>query len=124
MEQAKAGVSVSSARARALLPGRLTQLVTHMLTRSDNAYAKSDKKLYLRLLQDLAWITIQYRSLNRGAELSDLTVEQTCWGPNRNSLLFIFNFSKVLRDGDTHSFGVEAGSETGEPTKGRRVLRL
>jgi hypothetical protein len=106
-EQGKAGCVAVSARQRAMLPTKLRLLISRMQTTAAVAYGK-DKKKYLRTLQDIAWITIQYRSLNRGAELSDLKVEQTAVGPNQSCLLFQFTFSKTMRGGYSKEFGVPA----------------
>ena len=107
-EQARAGVVAVAAREKAMLPGALEQLVTSIRHFANVSYA-SNKITYLEALQDLAWITIQYRSLNRGAELSALRVDNTAVGPNDSCLLFQFMFSKVLRGGgSTHEFGVPA----------------
>ena len=114
VEQAQAGVSVCTARERALLPQRLEKLIKDMLLRADTELEKGKEANYVRYLQDVAWITIQYRSLNRGAELSDLRIGATAWGPNKSAILFQFSFSKVLRGGDTHAFGVPA--LPGDPT--------
>jgi hypothetical protein len=68
----------------------------------------------MRVLQDLAWLTVQYRTLNRGAELSSLRTENTAFGPNMCCVVFQICFSKVLQGGSVHEFGVSA--RPGDPT--------
>ena len=59
-------------------------------------------------LQDVAWFTIQFRSLSRGSELSDLRTDRMMVGPNDSCLAFQVTFSKVLRGSGTEEFGVPA----------------
>jgi hypothetical protein len=106
-EQGKAGCVAITARQRAMLPQKLRLLISKMKAKAQDAYGV-DLKKYLRILQDVAWITTQYRSLNRGAELSDLRVEHTAVGPNKSCILFQITFSKKMRDGESHEFGVPA----------------
>ena len=87
-----------TARAKALLPEQLKALVCGIRNEA-YTHITSDRIKYLTALQDVAWITIAFRSLNRGAELSDLRVENTAIGPNDSCLLFQFTFTKGLRGG-------------------------
>ena len=57
-------------------------------------------------LQDIAWITVQFRSLNRGSELSNLRTDQMVVGPNDSCIAFQVTFSKVIRGGSAGEFGV------------------
>lgn len=118
-EQAKAGVSVMSARRRALLPQKLELLMKNLEAKASVAFqvavenrARFSEPIklapFLRILQDSAWFAIQFRSLNRGSELSNLRVGGTVFGPNKCCVGFQFSFSKVMRDGSSHEFGVSA----------------
>jgi hypothetical protein len=107
-EQAKAGCVAVTARQRAMLPLKLQLLISRMRSSADVAYGLKNKTKYLCILRDIAWFTIQYRSLNRGAELSDLRVEHTALGPNQSCLLFQMTFAKTMRDGTSREFGVPA----------------
>lgn len=107
-EQAKAGCSIVSARQRALLPGKLQLLIGAMSKVADKALTDRRHVDFVRQLQDIAWICVQYRSLNRGAELSGLRCENTIFGPNGCCAVFQFTFSKVLRGGASHEFAVKA----------------
>lgn len=114
-EQAKAGCSVISARQRALLPEKLRTLVQKMILKANEAFRIRDKVRYIRVLQDLAWFTVQFRSLNRGAELSALKVDSTAFGPNKSCIIFQFTFTKTLRKaGRAIEFGVQ--ERVGDPT--------
>lgn len=106
-EQGRACCVPVTARAKALLPEQLKALVCSIRNEA-YTHITSDRIKYLTALQDVAWITIAFRSLNRGAELSDLRVENTAIGPNDSCLLFQFTFTKVLRGGGANEFGVPA----------------
>ena len=118
-EQAKAGVNIMSARRRALLPEKLAKLISCLANKANMAFITAmaqrkeyggdlDMKPYLRVLQDSAWFAVQFRSLNRGNELSNLRTGGAIFGPNKSCVIFQFTFSKVMRDGGTHEFGVQA----------------
>ena len=107
-EQGRAGVVAISARHRAMMPDKLEVLIERMRNRAYDLYL-SNKPEYIRLLQDIAWITIQFRSLNRGNELENLRSQEAIIGPNNSCLAFQVSFSKTLRGGsNTHEFGVAA----------------
>jgi hypothetical protein len=117
-EQARAGVHIMSARRRALLPDKLNLLVCKLTEKANKVYALAfqrgkqfqeapDLSPFLRILQDLAWFTIQFRALNRGSEIQNLRVQDTIFGPNLCCAIFQFGFSKVMRTGQSHEFGVQ-----------------
>lgn len=118
-EQGMAGVAVMSARRRALLPLKLKALLNKMRDLADTEFDNAIKRKislklpqpnfgrYVRVLQDMAWIAIQYRALNRGSELSSLRVGQTAIGPNEECLVFHLSFTKVIRGGKSKEFGVK-----------------
>ena len=93
------------ARQRALLPDKLRKLVSNMRSRMVKIYAPSSQAV-LTLLQDIAWITVQFRSLSRGSELSDLRTDRMMMGPNDSCMAFQVTFSKVIRGGRAGEFGV------------------
>lgn len=108
-EQAAAGCRVLMARDRALLPGKFSKLIQCMRSDANRSLAARSYADYIRLLQDLAWFCVQFRSLNRGAELSELRAGQTVFGPNGCCAVFQFTWSKVIRDSSkTHAFAVQA----------------
>jgi hypothetical protein len=113
-EQARAGCMVHSARQRALLPEKLSQLVCFMKNDAQNLAYEKKWPMYVRRLLDIAWLCIQFRSLNRGAELSDLRIGNTVFGPNDCCVVFQFVFGKSMRDGSSHEFAVKA--LPGDPT--------
>ena len=104
-EQGKAGCVAVTARQRALLPDKLRQLVSSMRSRIVLAYVPRSTEV-LTLLQDIAWITVQFRSLSRGSELSDLRTDRMVVGPNDSCIAFQVTFSKVIRGGSAGEFGV------------------
>lgn len=105
-EQAMAGCVSVTARQRAMLPDKLRELVRR-LRRQAYAAFPTDKVKWVRLLQDIAWLTIQFRSLNRGAELSGLRTAEAVLGPNDSCIAFQVSFGKTLRGGNvSHEFGV------------------
>ena len=67
-----------------------------------------DTQRYVSILQDVAWITIQYRTLNRGAELSELRTDTTIVGPNNSCIVFQVTLSKVIRGDGAQEFGAPA----------------
>ena len=120
-EQAQAGCFVESARMKAMLPQKLEIFITKIMEEAEAAFGKALYTEYVRRLQDSAWFAVQFRSLNRGGELSDLRTEQTIFGPNDSCLVFQFTFSKVLRDGSSHEFAVQ--QREGDPTCPVRAMR-
>ena len=112
-EQGRAGCTAVSARQRAMLPQKLQRLVESMRDQAYAAYAK-DKVKWVSILQDIAWITVQFRSLNRGAELSFLRTDMTIIGPNDSCVVFQVTFSKVIRGDSTREFG--CAEIPGDPT--------
>lgn len=113
-EQAQAGCHVQSARRRALLPGKLALLVQFLEGEASSAIRAKNRVRYLTIRRDLAWICVQYRSLNRGAELSALKIGNTLLGPNGSCVVFQFGWSKVLRGSASTEFAVAA--LPGDPT--------
>ena len=107
-EQAKAGVMVMSARQRALLPQKLTDLVSFMQKEAKELLRQQKFVDFVRRKQDIAWLCVQYRSMNRGAELSALRIGNTVFGPNECCVIFQFTFSKIMRDGASNEFAVQA----------------
>ena len=104
-EQGKAGCMAISARQRALLPDKLRRLIADMRRRMVEIY-KPKSDTVLTFLQDIAWITVQFRSLSRGSELSDLRTDRMVLGPNDSCIAFQVTFSKVIRGGSPGEFGV------------------
>jgi hypothetical protein len=113
-EQAKAGCMVMSARRRALLPEKLKLLVLAMEEEAKTFQKQRKLVDFIRRKQDIAWLCVQYRSMNRGAELSALRIGNTVFGPNGCCVLFQFTFSKIMRDGSSNEFAVQA--IPGDPT--------
>ena len=124
-EQAKAGVNIMSARRKAMLPQKLEQLLRAMSAKADALYEDAFKRSkrfsepldlspVLRVMQDAAWFTIQFRALNRGNELQNLRAGGTLIGPNSCCVGFQFTFSKVMRLGGSMEFGVQ--QRAGDPT--------
>ena len=113
-EQAKAGCMVMSARRRALLPEKL-KLLVHAMEEEAKRFQRQGKLVdFIRRKQDIAWLCVQYRSMNRGAELSALRIGNTVFGPNDCCVVFQFTFSKIMRDGSSNEFAVQA--IPGDPT--------
>ena len=106
-EQGRAGCVGVTARQRAMLPEKLKRLVADMRHEAYRHFV-NDSERYVGFLQDIAWITIQYRTLNRGAELSDLRTDTTIIGPNESCVVFQVSFSKVLRGDQVREFGAPA----------------
>lgn len=107
-EQARAGCVSVSARQRAMLPDKLRLLIRRMRAQAYSMY-HSNKPRFLQILQDIAWLAIQFRSLNRGAELGSLRTDEAVIGPNNSCIAFQISFSKTIRGGGiTHEYGVEA----------------
>jgi hypothetical protein len=112
-EQARAGCQVTMARHRAMLPLKLAALISAMAQAAERLL-RTDTTRYLQLLQDMAWLCIQFRAVNRGSEISSLNVGNTLIGPNASCLVLQFTFSKTMRDGSSHEFAVAA--RPGDPT--------
>jgi hypothetical protein len=120
-EQAQAGCQVMMARQRAMLPQKLNFLILAMAKEADKQRSICTEKC-LQILQDMAWLTIQFRAVNRGAEISNLKVGNTLVGPNDSCLILQFTFSKVMREGKAHEFAV--ASRPGDPTCPVRRIRM
>ena len=118
-EQGRAGCLPVTARQRAMLPVKLREFISRL--RALAFRSRDNSRKFLRVLQDLAWFAVQYRSLNRGAELSSLRTENTAFGPNMSCVVFQICFSKVLRGGSVHEFGVS--ERPGDPTCPVRAMR-
>jgi hypothetical protein len=112
-EQARAGCQVTMARHRAMLPMKLASLISAMAKEADRLL-RSDTSKYLQTMQDMAWLCIQFRAINRGADIASLKVGNTLLGPNASCLVLQFTFSKTMRDGSSHEFAVAA--RPGDPT--------
>lgn len=119
-EQGRAGCAPVSARQRAILPQKLKLLISSMRKRMMNEFLMSSTE-FLTCLQDIAWITVQFRSLNRGSELSSLRTDQMVIGPNDSCIAFQLTFSKVLRGEGAEEFGVPA--VPGDPSCPVRAMK-
>ena len=106
-EQGRAGCAQTTARARAMLPRQLRDLINYMRNLAYLQYSR-DRVRWVQILQDIAWVTIQFRALNRGAELSNLRTDNTIIGPNESCVAFQVSFSKVLRGDGPREFGAPA----------------
>ena len=111
-EQARAGCGVLTARDRALLPGKFQSFVKRLRLFASEKYDAGQKAQYIRVLFDIAWFCIQYRSLNRGDEIGSLRAAQTAFGPNDCCILFQFTWSKTARcKSDAFEFAVQSRPE-------------
>ena len=106
-EQGRAGCVGVTARQRAMMPEKLEKLIISMRKEAYRYFVK-DTQRFVTILQDIAWITLQYRTLNRGAELSDLRTDTTIIGPNDSCVVFQVSFSKVIRGDSVKEFGAPA----------------
>ena len=108
-EQALAGCGVLFARDRALLPQKFESFIRGLQARANSARSAKRHLEYVKLLQDIAWFCVQYRSLNRGCELSALRAQSTAFGPNDCCVLFQFTWTKTIRKANEreHAFAVQ-----------------
>ena len=126
-EQARAGCGVLTARSRALLPGKFNQFVECLQALASAHWTDGKKTQYVRVLFDLAWFCVQYRSLNRGAELGSLRAASTAFGPNDCCVLFQFTWAKTARcKSDAYEFAVQSrpGDLTCPVAALRRYLKM
>ena len=109
-EQALAGCGVLYARDRALLPQKFATFVRGLKARANSARSARNNIEYVKLLQDIAWFCVQYRSMNRGCELSALRAQHTAFGPNGCCALFQFTWTKTISKANEreHTFAVQA----------------